>query len=672
MTDGRSYRFETERQLSACLRVPQPAHVRLAAAAGDIVQALDGRPSALVALPAGRIAWIDEEGALRRDAACAGPTIGAVRRLVASGDRLWAMLDETAVIIDADMLQRLASVEVAGAMDLAGDGRGGAWVLGPGALLHLDGEGRLRASTPMHERGEQVTLLGQVVLLLALPANVVVVLRSDGTRFELALAAVEGPSGSRFVAERLGSDGKAALLTGAWDGVPGYLSVDDAGAVLAMGVWEGAPPALVLPSGDDVLAAVDSGGHWVVRRFAGAAAAGGEVWLTPALESDTLAGGWRRAELSATLPKGATLSVRFAATTDEAIARIAGSLAADAGMAPVERRRRIEEILPWCEVPIAYAGEQDATPPLAEAFGVPLGSAEGNYLWIELTLSRNLAPARPGIQSLIIHHDVAGLTDYLPAVFRTPTGDADGTLRRLIDVFESTYFGFDAEIARLADRLDPARTEDRWLSELAALLDLPFDDALEVKQQRRLLQAGARIIEWRGTRAGVRILLEALFGDRPFRVVDRTGRLAAVALGGGSFVGGRLPGFLQGASARTPKLNARLVLGRTPITDDGDPCRHPAVSRGPELLVVIPATEREQRRLGAAVRQMIEAVLPAGVRLTLRWTGMAQARGGEVLSVLGEVRRQVLGGDPLGSAGLGGPGGSRMREGGIPAEYRLT
>ncbi len=671
MTDGLAYRFETRGQLGACLRVRQPARVHLAPQAGELVQRLPGRPGGLVLLPSGRVAWIDGDGALRRDAGCAGPTIGAVARLVASGPRLWALREGTATLLEAETLRRLGSVDLPGAIDVAGDGRGGAWVLEPGRLRQLDSDGRPRASRALPDPFDRLALLGDVVLLLSRRLDLVVALRPDGTRYDLNLARVEGPSSAGFVAEDIASDGRSALLTGHWGGAPGFLCVDDAGSPLVTGLWEGTLPSQALPSGDDILAAVGSSGDWSVRRFAGAGADGGEVLLTPALESDTLAGAWQRADLAVTLPTGTTLSVRFAATTDEATARVAGGLAADEGMAPAERLRRIAEILPWSGSSLAYAGEAGASPS-AEALGVPLATAAGDFLWIELTLRRNLASRQPSFGSLVVHHDVPGLMDYLPAVFRTPTGDADGTLRRLVEVFEATFLGFDAEIAALADRLDPSRTEARWLPGLAALLDLPFDDALHVEERRRLLRAGAGIIAGRGTRAGVEALLAALFGDRAFRVIDRTGRLAALALGGGGFAGGRLPGFLQGASSRTPRLNARLVLGRTPIGDDGDPCRHPPVARGAELLVVIPATDRERRRLGAAVRQMAEALVPAGVRLTLRWTGMGQAGGGEVLSLVAEAPEQVLGGTPLGTATLGGPHDGGMREGGVPAERRLA
>ncbi|MFL5178788.1 MAG: phage tail protein [Microvirga sp.] len=224
-------------------------------------------------------------------------------------------------------------------------------------------------------------------------------------------------------------------------------------------------------------------------------------------------------------------------------------------------------------------------------------------LWIELALHRNQVGESAEVGSLAVHHDAASLIDNLPAIYRGPGGDADGTLRPLVAVLETTTQSIDELISHLAERLDPDLTEDRWLPQLAALLGLPFDAELLARAQRSLLKGARAILAGRGALAGVHALLNAIFGARRFVVVDRSEQLAPIALGGGGFSGSRLPAFLGGPSVRVPKLNARLVLGTTPLctADTADA----SLARPPELLVVIPASGTERRRYGAAVRRML-------------------------------------------------------------------
>jgi hypothetical protein len=189
------------------------------------------------------------------------------------------------------------------------------------------------------------------------------------------------------------------------------------------------------------------------------------------------------------------------------------------------------------------------------------------------------------------------------------------------------------------------------------MLGLPFDAALSAAMQRGLLTAGRDILLNRGTVAGVRALLEALFPGRPIGIVDRTELLAPISLGGGNCDGSRLPALLVGPTARVPRLNARLVLGKTRLCP-ADPCDTGLVAPPPELLVSIPATEGERRDYEAAVRQMAEAVIPAGVRLRLRWTarhGRQPPLPHDWLTVVdGPMPLRLGEGQVLGGATLGG------------------
>jgi phage tail-like protein len=245
-------------------------------------------------------------------------------------------------------------------------------------------------------------------------------------------------------------------------------------------------------------------------------------------------------------------------------------------------------------------------------------------------------------------------------------------MRRLIGVLEATTQDLDARIGRVAERLDPARTEPRWLPGLAAMLGLPFDTSLSEAMQRDLVAAAPAILAGRGARAGLLALARALFPHRDVSVVDRTGQLSPATLGGGGFAGSRLPALVSGPSARIPRLNARLVLGRTPLRPAG-PCADNSVAPAPEVAVTIAASGLERRRYEAAIRQMLEALIPAGVRLRLRWTGWNGAVGtdsGAVLTSVGEPRPLRLGaGQALGAARIGGRRIPRLDRGGATSVH---
>ncbi|KAK0340116.1 hypothetical protein LTR94_031820, partial [Friedmanniomyces endolithicus] len=178
------------------------------------------------------------------------------------------------------------------------------------------------------------------------------------------------------------------------------------------------------------------------------------------------------------------------------------------------------------------------------------------FLWLEVRLDRNNAASAPVLHSLVVSHDQPGLMQWLPAVYSTPQGDLDGTLGRLVGLFQAVGGELDDAIDALALLFDPAAAPAAWLPRLAGLLDLPFDETLLEAAQRAIIAAAPRLLAQRGARAAILTLLTATFGDRPYRVIDRTGEFAPVTLSGSA-----LPGFLAGPSAASPQLNARLILG---------------------------------------------------------------------------------------------------------------
>ncbi len=665
-----AYRFEGEAQWQRGLVANLAAHGLFAAASGTAVAHFESAPKTIAALDAETLLWIDSAGALRRDAGCPGPQFGSVIAISARSNRVWILTAAAVLAFDSSTFEPVAEVALAGARALAADRHGGVWVLDRDTIRHFDAEGRALPSRKRPGKATGIAAAGDAVLALDLAANSLFCLAPNKPVRKANLKELNGPG--TFHAGGITGNAGIVLITGTWDLAPGFAVFDAEGEPLRSGTWEGPAPELMLLAGDAILALFDEAEARVMRRFARTAQGAAERYLTPVLQSDTLAGLWQRAVVAAWLPPGATLELRWAATRDEGLAASAATIAANLDKTRSERLRELDRVLPWCEAPVIYAGRLDPIEHRREAFALPLSEVEGSHLWLDLRLHRNGAEGKLSLESLIVRHDEPGLMEYLPAIYRGPGGDGDGTLRRLVGVLEATFLGFDDTIGRLADRLDPERAEARWLPDLAALLGLPFDAGLSAERQRALVRAAPQILAGRGTVAGVRALLAALFPGRALSVSDRSDDFIAVTLGGGACPGTRLPGLLSGPSVRTARLNARLVLGRTALCSKrGDPPQ--PVTRPAELIVIIPASGSERRKLEGPVRQLLTALLPAGVRLALRWTGLAAARGGKVLGVAGDDRPAGLGDlRRLGTWPLGGGGIARLGRDGVTPPHRLT
>ena len=695
---GPFYRFRTDDQWR---RVACAGLAGTAATDVDTGKDMGGitgcRVRTLALSPGGDLFWVADGRLLAagREAPLAGvegPRVGAVRRLVAGRNRLWALVfcggekDRRGrlVRIDAASLQVLTDAAADDVTDIALDGRDGLWVLAGDILHRIADSGAETARMDAPEPGASaVAVAGTRLALLAQDGRHVAMLDpATGAALRVNLSAFAGPG---WIGEQasLSSAGDSVLVEGAVEiysggrriAEPRFFLIGAGGDLVGGGSWVGdRAPSPLAASGNDLFGLFDRSGEQRVLRFEGLALAGGERRLTPALDTVSPAGRWLRAEVKARLPEHSTLTLRWVASADEGLRRLVERTLADATRPMTWRLERVDEMLAgsWSDE-FTYAGvDNDGHAPL-ERLAFPLHDANGPILWVDLSLRRNSAVAAPEIESLLVLHEAESLMDDLPAIY-SGEGDRDGTLRRLVAVLETTTQGIDYRIGGLARRLDPRRTGDRWLPGLAAMLGLPFHDALSPEMQRGLVAAAPSILARRGTRRGLVDMVEALFPGRPIRVTDRTEQLVPIALGRGA-AGRSLPALLSGPSIRVPKLNARLVLNKTALCRT-NACSDAQIAPPPQVLIAIPASRDERLRYGEAVASMARAMIPAGVKLRLNWIPW---RGGSrpvpdgVMTIIEPPGRLGLGDGPgLGRGRIGGRAGARLDGHGVtPAEHRL-
>lgn len=609
-----AYRFETEAQRRALTETPVKRDIPIDPQTGVAVGRLwPEAPQAWTIGARGEPIVVDHTGTVW-SGDFAGPSVGAVDRVIADKHRIRLLLDDVIAEVDADSLQRLREWPAENVADIASMGDGDLWWLRDRYVEAIDrcGDGRIIGEDERWAGG-RIGAAGDAVAVVR-PAQCWLVGQSS---------APKDIAGARSV-----SSGDL-LLVECGQPNPGFVALAPDGGEAVTGRWLGDAPASINGHGEALFGLFEQRDGWQLRRFDGVLRPLGSKHVTPWLETASLTSDWLRADVTVLLPEGATLTLRY-----------------------VEDRSPVDAEEP---VDLTYVGVWRADP-APETFILPLHAARTAALRVEIELAQAAADSAPRFDGLVVHYEAPSLMDHLPALYRAPSGDGDQTLRRLVAVVEATTQGIDGEIAGLAARLEPTRADDRSLPELAAMLGLPFDDSLTPAMQRAILDAAMPTLLGRGTRRGLEAMLRALFPGRPISVVDQRERMVPIVLGGADVPGDTLPALLSGPSRRDPRLNARLTLGRTALCSVA-PSDARAVA-SPRVAVTIPATARERLRFAVAVRGMVEAMVPAGVRLQLRWAPWRDRDGAPpadtMSTIIDPVPLTLDDGPSIGRALLGG------------------
>ena len=349
MSTGGSYRFKSREQWQACLSTAIPEPLRLEQARGEEVREIPGEVRFFAASPDGEMLWVGPDGALRYDG-CAGPRLGELRRLIVGRRTIWAFDGARVAQLDRASLQVLELIDAPRSADIAPDGSDGLWLLADTGLMRIDEAGRIEpARSAPKLTGDRLAAVGGTLAVLDVERSTLKLWRGVGPVLTIDLGRILGPDAERFAADELAGGRSSLLLTGSWPGRrPGFLLLDPAGEPRSIGQWQEPAPVRVAIEGDDLLALFTADGGSRIRRFTGAGAAGGQVWLTPSLETDTLAGDWLRADVLARLPEGVTLELRFAATSDAGLRTTVDSIFGDETRPVGDRIRVIADLLEPC------------------------------------------------------------------------------------------------------------------------------------------------------------------------------------------------------------------------------------------------------------------------------------------------------------------------------------
>jgi phage tail-like protein len=681
-----AYYFQSPSQWGQTAQLPIAEHQRIDARQGVEIGHIVGPKLRSIALAAnGDLLALDCFGQISVNGH-PGPVFQGACKIFAGPGSVWLHVEGRSehrlVQLDQTSLQVLGDTSFSGLIDACDDGEGGLWLLGDRQVTRFGCQPAGSAQTGIALAAPAITMAraGSVLALLCEDGRSLILLDVvTGEQQLVDIVALAQSTASEAdawngKAATLDANGETILVSSArpeTGQLVRFILINSQGGLLGSGGWQDniAPTHLIIDNTDLVgVFALDHSSR--IRRFSSAALSAGVRILTPALETANPSGAWHRAEIIAELPERAIVSLRWAVTSDERLRQLVTATLSDSTRSRTARMQTVDMLFSalWSE-PCTYVGEAARQANGQERFAFPLHAAVGPMIWVDVQMRQHTATTAPAIKSIRVDHEAESLIDHLPAIFRN-SGDGDGTMRGITSVLEATTQGLDSRIAHLATRLNPAQTSARWLPDLAAMLGLPFHDDLSADMQRRLAMAAGPILAGRGTRQGLLAMLDALFPQGRARVLDRTEQLIPVALGHGI-----LPSLLSGPSARVPKLNARLVLGKTRLCA-ANACADSNISPPSQVLIVICATSFDVQRFGVAVSQMIEAMVPAYMRPVLRWL---PARGehspdtADVLSVVTAPQLLHLGGaQPLGSQRLGGRLHAHLDSGGaVPGQHRI-
>jgi phage tail-like protein len=664
--EHRSYRFKTPAQWSACLfdRADQSRDAR------DEVRPIapyqrseqlykSSGAGAPAATRAGDILWHDDIGKLYRLTACddepevmqpAPYEIVHAARLLSMSSGLW-LISESGTSLqryEEDTLIRLSTVDIPSArvIDIAGDGYDLLFALversGVLQALRIDCSGRIIDTVTLEgiANATAFTFLRRskrLVLLASDPYPHLYWLSDQGGAPLLSIPI--GAMHPCFSASAIGSDSRKRVFVAGADGAmlggkAFVLVFDGDGASIGEVALDAqdSPANGVTGTRDSMLV---TGPRGLLRYSVTQVVPDGtgEVrcsLITPMLRSTDREDQrrWLRIEATASLPDGATLEISYAATGDPTIRDRLVAIAADRTLTASHRLQKLLREPGIWRTPIAFHGSNappdEAAPPLS----APLFDLREPYVWVCIGLSATAGGALPSLSQLEVLYPGQTLMENLPAIYRRVEAQPGSFLRSLVGILDTTTQGLDARIGALASHVHPSTATRPWLDFVARWLGVPWDDALDDGQKRRIVARASDLARDRGTRAGLEALLDCLMPATPprFRVTDAIADFGIATVDGADCRGSALPALLGGRTQWSTELDSNAVLGRMRLPCDGQ-IDDGAWQIAGLIRVDVAASGNERRAWEPWLATLINEMAPLTARVQLRWVSAQALRG---------------------------------------------
>jgi phage tail-like protein len=393
--------------------------------------------------------------------------------------------------------------------------------------------------------------------------------------------------------------------------------------------------------------------------------------VTPMLHSPDREDGrrWLRIEALATLPRGTTLELAYASTSEPAVQERLVAIAADTTLTAHQRMQRmLAEPDAW-RVPIVFHGDGSER----QRLSAPLFDVRDPHAWASARIIAAPGAPMPVLHELAVLYPGQTLMAYLPSIYQREEAVPGSFLRALVGVLEATSQDLDTRIAALGSHVNPRTAPAEWLDALARWLGLPWDDTLALEHKRCIVSHAHALARTRGTRAGLETFLACLLPGTPrrFRVVDAVADHGVATVGGGDCEGSTLPALLGGPPRWRAELGIGAVLGRTRLPCVNDEPGGWRIARTVRIDVAV--TAKERRAWSAWLPRAIDALVPLTARAHVRWIDLRtwRARQHEDALVLEQGPDAHLGDDAITGVARLPAGGVRLGATGADIGTRL-
>lgn len=221
--------------------------------------------------------------------------------------------------------------------------------------------------------------------------------------------------------------------------------------------------------------------------------------LSEPLDSHLYRCQWDRLSLRAILPEGTRIKVRTF-TAETLLTR--GQVQAQPDTA-------------WATNQTVFPDDTSPNGNLSIDWDCLIRSQPGRYLWLQLELLGD-SVSTPEIESLWLDFPRISLRRYLPSVFGEEPQAADFT-DRFLAVYDRGFRAVERQLDLLARLFDPLSApagsgKGDFLSWLASWIGVVLDRQLPLARRRLIVKNAGRLFACRGTRAGLKQMLELYLG----------------------------------------------------------------------------------------------------------------------------------------------------------------
>ena len=251
--------------------------------------------------------------------------------------------------------------------------------------------------------------------------------------------------------------------------------------------------------------------------------------------------------------------------------------------------------------------------------------ARGRYLILRFNLFGE-GNRSPTIDTARIYFQRQSYLRYLPATYQEDPMGRD-FLERFLSIFESMSLEIEEKIAQINRYWDVEAVDREFLDWLASWLAIVNDDRWPEEKQRKLLKQAFQLYKLRGTKKGLRRIIEIVTG-REVQIVEHFRLRSPTIVGQAAVVG--ITTFVG------PKPTPRLILGEASakigefvLTDEEDPPEKPFEYDAYDFTVFADTRELKDKSQELALRQAIEREKPAYTRYFLRTSQNAIAQLGK-------------------------------------------